>query len=58
MAKGKTKGKTKGDIVCPECGSRRSESHGIRETKSLGLRQRRLCLECGHNFTVQHGGDC
>ncbi len=44
MAKGKPKSK----IVCPACESIRSESHGARETKSLGLRQRRRCLECGY----------
>ena len=50
MAKGKPKSK----IVCPACESIRSESHGARETKSLGLRQRRRCLECGYKFTIPH----
>ena len=48
------KGTTKKKIVCPTCESRRSVSHGKRATKSLGLRQRRLCMECGHKFTVPH----
>lgn len=48
------KGKSKNNIVCPTCGSTRSESSGVRTTKSLGLRQRRRCMECGHKFTVAH----
>ena len=53
----KAKSKRRIKIPCPVCKFEGSESHGRRGTKSMGPRQRRMCLKCGHKFTVPHDAD-
>lgn len=40
--------------VCIHCGSSNSRRKGLRKTKQLGVRQIRLCKDCGRKFTPRH----
>jgi len=40
--------------ICPYCGSGSSQRKGVRKTKTMGIRQIRLCKGCKRKFTPKH----